>query len=92
MRAIERTPAALDGGLRLRIRRRGSPRTFGVHQVPCSRLGIRNSGAAEDHDGRLDPLVLQLQLGLEQLELQAQRPRLVAHQKIDIRVGETVGR
>ena len=55
-------------------------------------LGGRNARRAVEHEGRRDPRFGQRQLGLEQFELEAHRPQVVAQQEIGVLEREAVGR
>jgi hypothetical protein len=61
-------------------------------QADAGLLGVHEARAAEDDDGRLDLVLLQGQLGLEQFELQPDGPDLLPQQEILILESQAVGR
>jgi len=59
-------------------------RLLGVSQSGRGAFGLFIAGAAENHDGRLDAMLLQDQFGLQQLQLQTDRPQFLAQQEFGI--------
>ena len=53
---------------------------------------LRDAGAAEDHDGVLDPVFAQQPFGLAVIQLQANAAGLVLLQEVHVLVGLAVGR
>ena len=53
-------------------------------------VGLEDPRTPENHDGCGNTMRPQLQLGLEQLQLQAHRPEFLAKEEIDISECETV--
>ena len=105
-RLVERRRAARDDGgeaARLLVvarhrerasaaafRRRGVAAVARRRELALGDVGGDDAGAAEEDDRRLDALLVLDQLGLEQLELQADRPQLLAQQEVDVGEGEPV--
>ena len=66
-----------------------------LRRFPATGLGdgrLEDPGAAEHHDGRFDPLLLEGEFRLQVFQLQADGSELVTFQEIDVRVGTHVGR
>jgi hypothetical protein len=55
-----------------------------VGELALGNLGGDDAGAAEEHDRRVDAVLVLDQLGLEQLELQPDRAQLLAKQEVDV--------
>ena len=53
--------------------------------------GLGNPGRAVEDEGRGDPRLVEQQLGLQQLELEADRPQILAQQEVHVLEGEAIG-
>ncbi len=86
---IGQQPACLaDGAIPLGIARIGPRRGFCLGDATQSEFGLRYPGAAEHRDGRANALFLKQQFGLEQFQLKAHRPQIVAQQEILVGEGQ----
>ena len=74
----------------LGILRRGARLLLQRVKAGGGRLGVADACTAEDHHRRMDALFVQDALGLEQLKLQAQWPKLFLAKQIDVFIRKAV--
>ena len=78
--------------LRLGVVRRAREPGLGLGNDALGLVRLDIAGAAEDDNGRFNPVLLQLRFRLPQLQLQSDRSQLLAQEKIAVGESELVAR